>query len=597
MKLSKIYSNKDNIFKPIYFNEGFNVIYGKVKRPKESDKDSHNLGKTLFIHLIDFLLLKELRGGHFLRDHADKFKGFEFYLEILLNSGRYLTVKRGIENSTKIYMKLHDNRYQDFTKLGDKDWDCSSMPIGKAIEKLNFYLALESISPWSYRKGVTYFLRTQSDYSDVFQIGKYTAGAHVEWKPYLAKLLGFNDSLLVDKYAIDETIEEREKYKAEYEKSLLTKAEEYDKLKGAIELKEREIKEAYEKIDKFNFHEKELSINTELVEQIESETASLNNTLYNIKYEIEKIKEALATKVRFNLEEVKQIFEEVQIHFSDKLVKSYEELLNFNSRLSEERNRHLSERLQALNIEQESIAEKLKQLNSKRESLLKILRGEDTFEKYKLLQKSLVQQETNLIKLQSQLTTLDSVAVITKEIEELGQKRKVLVDQINEQIKSGNELYSEIRATFNEIIKTVLNTSALLSIKVNTNGNLDFRADIVQDEKTMVVTSEGRGASYKKLLCAAFDLAVLRNYSNLSFFRFVYHDGILEGLDNRKKNNFLKLVRDYCESYGLQYILTVITADLPRDENDKIVEFKKEEIIRELSDEGQEGRLFNLPKF
>lgn len=59
----------------------------------------------------------------------------------------------------------------------------------------------------------------------------------------------------------------------------------------------------------------------------------------------------------------------------------------------------------------------------------------------------------------------------------------------------------------------------------------------------------------------------------------------------------MKLVREYCDSYGLQYILTVITADVPRDINDRVIEFTKEEIVRELNDEGQTGTLFNLPKF
>ena len=42
-----------------------------------------------------------------------------------------------------------------------------------------------------------------------------------------------------------------------------------------------------------------------------------------------------------------------------------------------------------------------------------------------------------------------------------------------------------------------------------------------------VATSEGKGTSYKKMLCAAFDMAVLETYADKSFYRFVYHDGIL----------------------------------------------------------------------
>src|SRR3990172_8947599 len=265
MKLSKIYSNKDEIFKPIYFNEGFNVIYGKVKRPKEADKDSHNLGKTLLISLIDFVLLKELSQGHFLYDNKSKFRNMEFYLEILTNSGKYLTIKRSVEKNSKISIKSHDEKHQNFTMLGDADWNESMIPIGKAIEKVDFYLSLDVIKPWNYRKGVSYFLRTQGDYLDEFQISKYSKGKHVDWKPYLAKILGFDDKLMQKKYEFDEIIDKRKEYKAEFEKRLATKAEEYDKLKGAIEVKQSELEEASRQLDKFDFYENELKINVELV--------------------------------------------------------------------------------------------------------------------------------------------------------------------------------------------------------------------------------------------------------------------------------------------------------------------------------------------
>ena len=52
-------------FKPIVFNEGLSILYATVKRPKASDKDSHNLGKTLLIKLIDFMLLADLTARSF----------------------------------------------------------------------------------------------------------------------------------------------------------------------------------------------------------------------------------------------------------------------------------------------------------------------------------------------------------------------------------------------------------------------------------------------------------------------------------------------------------------------------------------------------
>ena len=597
MKLSKLYSNNDVVFKPIYFNEGFNVIYGKVKRPKEADKDSHNLGKTLLISLIDFVLLKELSQGHFLYDNKSKFRNMEFYLEILTNSGKYLTIKRSVEKNSKISIKSHDEKHQNFTMLGDADWNESMIPIRKAIQKVDFYLSLDAIEPWSYRKGVSYFLRTQGDYLDEFQISKYSKGKHVEWKPYLAKILGFDDKLLQKKYEYDEIIDKRKEYKAEFEKRLSTKAEEYDKLKGAIEVKQSELEEASEQLDKFDFYENELKINVELVEKIESEISELNDNLYNVNYEIEQIQKSLSNKVNFNFSEIEELYKEVKIYFKDELSKSYEELVEFNNSLYGERHKFLKDRLQKLHDEKEKIEPRLKKLNQQREDYLKILRGEDTFSKFKSLQKLMVQREAELLRLQAELDSLNSASVIQKEIERYQNEQKELIDKIDDLRKQGNPTYSAIRLSFNKIIKEVLNLPALLSTRLNDEGNLEFEANIVKDEETGLITSQGKGTSYKKFLCAAFDLAVLETYHNKSFFRFVYHDGMLEGLDNRKKIKFLALVRRFCNEFGLQYILTVIQSDLPRDAGDNVIPFEDGEIIRQLHDEGDTGRLFNMPSF
>ena len=56
MKLVIIYSNKN--FKNIEFNEHFNAVIAFIQSEKKDD--THNLGKTSLIRIIDFLLLGEL---------------------------------------------------------------------------------------------------------------------------------------------------------------------------------------------------------------------------------------------------------------------------------------------------------------------------------------------------------------------------------------------------------------------------------------------------------------------------------------------------------------------------------------------------------
>jgi len=105
------------------------------------------------------------------------------------------------------------------------------------------------------------------------------------------------------------------------------------------------------------------------------------------------------------------------------------------------------------------------------------------------------------------------------------------------------------------------------------------------------------GTSYKKLVCALFDLALLKVYEDAPFFHFVYHDGILEGLDDRKKLAFLNIVREQVASRKTQYIMTMIDSDMPRNSKDERVEFPGSEIVLRLHDDGPDGRLFKMAEF
>ncbi|MEN7982607.1 MAG: DUF2326 domain-containing protein, partial [Nanoarchaeota archaeon] len=279
MIISKIYANKKEVFNDVEFNEKFNVIFGEVKNPEDYKKDSHNLGKTLLISIIEFLMLKGLSPSHFLVKHFDRFKNIEFFIEIKLNSGEFLTIKRSVENNTKISFKKHNEKFQDFRKVENSEWDHFEIGLGKAKQILDAYLGFIELNDWSYRKGISYFLRGQNDYQDVFQIEKFIHGKHIEWKPYLAKLLGLNDTLIKTKYEMDDKISKKETELSDLQKKVTTKVEDYDKLKGAIEIKEGQVEDAEQEINKFNFYEEELKINKNLVEEVEEEIANISNDL------------------------------------------------------------------------------------------------------------------------------------------------------------------------------------------------------------------------------------------------------------------------------------------------------------------------------
>ena len=117
MKLSKLYTNKNN-FKTIEFNDGVNIIIGRIDFPENKISNAHNLGKTIIVRLIDYLLLKDTnKGGYF---DGKTFEDYIFFLEIKLNDGRYATIKRK-PNSNLVSIKLHNVAKQNF--VNETEWD------------------------------------------------------------------------------------------------------------------------------------------------------------------------------------------------------------------------------------------------------------------------------------------------------------------------------------------------------------------------------------------------------------------------------------------------------------------------------------------
>ncbi len=243
MKLSKIYSNKKQ-FKEIILNDGFNVIYGNVENivNEKTKVQEHNLGKTSLVYLIDFLLLKGVTKDNFFGKHSEKFSDWIFFLEIKLNSWEYLTIRRSVNPNTKISFKKHFSRNQNFSN--EANWDYLDLSINTKDKDKNpknilekEYLKFDVNINFSYRSFLSYLLRTQNDYQDVFRLNKFR-GKDESWKPSLFSLLGFDPSYLQEKYDLDTEIREEKNYIKKLQQK--HEADEIYKIKAAIEAKKKE---------------------------------------------------------------------------------------------------------------------------------------------------------------------------------------------------------------------------------------------------------------------------------------------------------------------------------------------------------------------
>ncbi len=586
MKLSQIYSNKTNIFRDIKFLPGVNYILGEIKDPKNFNKDTHNLGKSTFGKILDFCLLEQKNKKTILYSNPI-FSDFIFYLEVELCSNEYITICRSIDKASKIsFVKNTKSRKYDISKK--EDWLFYNLPFEKAKQYFNSELNYSVQNDYNFRKGIGYFLRNNNEYIDLFKLNPQSK--NLDWLPYFMHLMGLDEKLYIEK---ENLLLEQEKYSKE-ENNLNNLIDySFQDINTKLELRKQNLKKKQEEIDELNFYESDLILIRESTEEYDIKINDLNNSLYETRAYLELINKSLKKTVyKFNMEQVETIYEEVGILFPTQLKKDFNQVVSFNKSITEERTIALENEKKDLTNKCSDIEKKLYELNNKRAKALNFLSNYKFVDKFKELNNQISQLEREISELEDQKKLHLQLNELKIKIAENDLKLNEIINKLSkdENVKIDNNLFNSIQKNFNDIISSVLNKQAYIGMELNKNATYEFKEHIENIDK--LNTNESEGNTYKKLLCAAFDLAILKAYIDKNFYRFVYHDGLYEGLDDRKKINLKNIVEEY-SLLGIQQIITLIDSDLPSsiDKNNFI---KEEEILLKLNDLGKDGLLFKM---
>ena len=594
MKLSRLYTNKPDLLEPVDFVQGLNVVIAEIRLPENRDKDTHNLGKTTLGRLLDFGFLAGRDPKFFLFKHLDLFKDFIFFLEIELQDASFVTIRRGVEEATKISFKKHQAGQQDLSELRLPEWDHQDVPFDRARELLDGLFDWRALKPWPFRKGLGYLLRSQDDFREVFQLRKF-ANAHADWKPFLAHVLGFDAQLVAQHYEKEEELSQKQATAQTIKNELGGSIEDISKIEGILLLKQKEAEKKQKLLDAFDFRAQDKGHTKQLVDGIDERIAALNAERYSLTQNRKKILASLEDdQILFRPDEAARLFDEVGVFFKGQIKKDFQQLIAFNRAITDERRGYLQEERSEVEVELKRVNAELSTLGKKRSDMLSFLSGTDVFSKYKQVADELVTFRSDITSLERQRGFLHRLQDLRTDIRTLIEERGHLQTQIEADVEKQNfdknSLFSTIRVYFSDIVEDVIDRKALLSVSPNQAGHLEFKADILDELGN--TTSADRGHTYRKLLCIAFDMAMLRAHIDEKFPRFVYHDGVFESLDDRKKENLLAVIRRYAD-LGLQPIITLIDSDLPTCTVDEVV-FFEDEIVLTLHDENERGRLFKM---
>ena len=595
MRLSRLYSNRPERFATVTFARGLNVVFGEIRRPKDPSRDTHNLGKTTLGRIIDFCLLAGADKKFFLLKHAELFGSFVFFLEIELLDGSFVTVRRAVAEPTRISIRQHRERPVDLDDLPEDSWDHSSVGFDRAKELLDGFLDLRDLKPWPYRKVVGYQLRAQEDFREVFHLKKF-AGAHADWKPFLARILGFDASIIAAYYEQEKTLAEKKSQEEVVKAELGGGVGDVSKVEGLMLLKQQEAEKRQRILDGFDFSEVDRDKTRHVADDLDARIGRLNQERYTLSVNRKKVQDSLKEdEILFDPKRATELFSEAGVVFAGQIKRDFEQLIAFNRAITDERHAYLKEELTEIDRELKRVNAELRELGQARRDELAFVSGTDVFAKYKLATDELVTLRADIAMLERQRAYLrrlqDLRAEIRSATEALGHLQTRIEQDVELQNSEKTSLFSKIRLYFSEIVEAVVARKALLSVAPNQQGHIDFRAEILDEAGNS--TSADLGTTYRKLLCVAFDLAVARAHLDGRYPRFVFHDGVFEALDDRKKRNLLEVMRHYAD-LGLQQVVTVIDSDLPTRLEGEAPLFDGAEIVLNLHDEDESGRLFKM---
>lgn len=596
MKLRRLYTNKPAIFEPLVFNDALSVVLAEIRVPANRLLDTHNLGKTTVGELIDFCLLKGKSNTFFLFKHEERFQEFTFYLEIELDDGSFLTIGRAVDPGTRVDFLHSDEPVSDATRMTVTEWDHTGLPFGRSRLLLDGYLRLGILRPWGFRKLVGYLIRSQADYLDVFQLGKFS-GKHQDWKPFVAHMLGMESEPVNSLYAKREELDQARTHLNSLAQEWGDDAADPSVLDGLISVKRRDVEAREATLDSFNFADADSRITADVVEDVEARMSGLNEEKYRLSQLMSRIADSLEqSKVIFRPSDAEKLFAEAGVTLGEQIKRNFDQLVAFNRAITQERRESLQRQSAEARKRLEEVDSELDSLNESRAQSLAFLRESEGLTKYKTLSRNLAELRSDLISLESRRQAAARLIELRREVRTLSEEYGHIETTVEEEIESLSQdeesRFGRMRRYFTEIIFDVLGQNAILAIKMNSAGGIDFSAEFIGESGT--ATSDDKGTSYKKLLCIAFDLALLRTYLDVPFPRFVYHDGALEQLEPRKRESLMKVFRDYAE-LGIQPVISALDSDLPTPGGLSKDAIGEGDVVARLHDEGDTGRLFKMP--
>ncbi len=571
MQLIKVYSNKES-FKTINFNQfGLNLIVAKQKDPdnRENGKTYNGVGKSLLVNIIHFCMGSQKKNY---ASFCSKLPGWEFYLEFLVSGVQY-TAKRTTENPNQIVLNGEELTISKFNaKMG---LICFGIP--------------DAISTLSFRSLIPFFIRPNKKWYVDFD-GAASSYNQYNTMLYNAFLLGLDVFLAQKKYSLKKEQDRIKTLEGNFKNDELLRdffTGNKDVSLTIVDLQDK-IRKLDEDLGNFKIADDYSDVQHD-ADRVEKELFDLNNRIILIQNNIESINKSLEIETKTTQDDIRKVYEEANVYFSDNLIKTLDDLEKFYEKLVSNRKKRLLEQKIRLESEKNDKSITATKLKTDFDNLMKYLGDHQALDVFLSLSDKKTQYK-------SKLESLEKYQKLQTEYKEkLREAEKVQIQQAETTEVYLKEIETEIivlRDYFRALAKRFYpNSVAGLTIENNDGEN---QQRYIIDAK--IESDNSDGINNVKIFC--YDMTLLFKGQNHNI-NFVFHDSrLFDGIDERQKTELFRILSELFNTTNKQYIATVnqnqlneIKSCMSFEEFNHII---NKNIVLELTDEKDSDKLLGI---
>ena len=556
-------STQPEIFTPVTFHEGVNIIMGeKWDETAKRGKKTNGVGKSLFIEFIHFALLREFKKTRLSLIPEDELpEDLVVTLEMEIKSELVIVERSFASPDTPTIKVNHVNGKTN--EILDSAIEFSSLEDSWAFIEDMLMKTEDQKGDCSYRQLISLLMRDEkSEFADILK--PHAAGKSIP--PYLEPHLYLMGIEIKTYHALRKTISQIEDQKKALKVIISSLTQD-----GNLDLKDVPAELNREKVATKKINEALESLEVDpAYKAIENDLAYIETELKELRAE----RQALAFKIKqidsvplpeeITTDDIAIVYNRVKKGLGDLAEKSLEQAIEFKKKVESFQNRLRNEERKKFKSSYDELSKSIQLLSEQHSSQIQKVSSKEKLQELKIGIAESVQRGENY---NERNTLYKQYSKMKNDKEQLRLKRQNSLVELQSLLKRNEKISTSLNDTFVEIHLEVMESAeAALEFKVSTSASAKYPLSIA------TTVSDGGSHGVDHMSVFIYDCTLLFNeITTLNHPRFLVHDNIFETDRDScvQALNFLAKQQESGKSF--QYIVTLNRDKLEADEKDNLI--------------------------